>query len=93
MGNWSGGVAFVALFYAYIMGGSLVIGMLYAASDGCIFVAMLAHFGLNAASEFLPLWTSDAGTVTPMLFVGLIWFAAISVAAGNLVRRLAKPPS
>ncbi len=86
MGNWPSSISMVSLFYAYIMGSAVLIGGIYTRSGGSILIAMFAHFGVNAASDFMPLWTSQAGWRTPLLFIVLIWLVGLGVA------RTRRPP-
>ena len=86
MGNWAGGIYFVALFFAYIVGSSIIIGALYEWSGGVVLVAMAGHFSANAASTFLPLWSDAAGMRTPIVFLVLIWCVALGIGLRDVAR-------
>lgn len=77
MGNIPSDLFSVSIFFAYIVGTSIVVGYLYKWSGGSIFVAMLAHFSANMVSSFLPVWNLEAGVTTPLIFIGLLWLVSL----------------
>ncbi len=77
MGNWPSDIFNVLVFFAYITGTSILIGYLYQWSGRSVFVAMLAHFSANIVNFFLPVWNTNAGLTTPLIFVGLLWLTAL----------------
>ncbi len=92
MGNWPASVIFISLFFAYITGASLVIGFIYELSGGNVFIAMLAHFSVNAVVFFTPVWQNEAGLVTPILFIILIWVVAVVLSFYEMKGHLTKGP-
>lgn len=77
MGNWPSDTFNVLVFFTYIVGTSIVIGYLYECSGRSIFVAIVAHFSANIVNFFLPVWNTNAGLTTPIIFVGLLWLTAL----------------
>lgn len=84
MGNSPTDTFSVLVFFAYILGTSVVIGGLYSLSNGSIAVAILAHFSANIVNFYLPVWTSESGLITPLIFVGLLWLVAIFILISDL---------
>jgi membrane protease YdiL (CAAX protease family) len=87
LGNWPTDTLSILIFFAYIIGTSIVIGYLYCWSKGSIFVAILAHFSANVVNSFLPVWKTNAGIITPLIFVALLWLTALILLACELKNR------
>jgi len=80
MGNWSYSFEVLLIFFAYIIGSSVIIGYLYQKSKGSIAIAILAHFGANCVNFFLPVWKQDAGWETAIIFISMLWVVGILMA-------------
>ena len=83
-GNWLFEPMTVGVFFFYITGVSILVGLFFNWSGGSVFVAMIVHFSSNLVNFFIPLWLLEPGVLTPLIFVGLIWVIVVILFLGWL---------